>query len=70
MHDAQEQKLFDAVRTVKLEQAGFLVIRVKERVVRDGIDHVVAWIGHVGERVMGEQAVSQQLRSLDAVPLP
>ncbi len=52
VHDSEEQKAFDAARTAKLEALGFLVIRVKERVVRDGMDHVLIWIADVGELVL------------------
>jgi very-short-patch-repair endonuclease len=70
VHDSQEQQLFDAARTAELETLGFLVIRVKERVVRDGIDHVLAWIVHVGELRTATKLVSAQLRRMDTVPLP
>jgi very-short-patch-repair endonuclease len=70
VHDDPEQRAFDAQRTVKLEGAGFLVIRVKERVVRDGIEHVLAWITRVGELVLEEKFLRGGLRRLDTVPLP
>lgn len=68
-HDDEEQKSFDAARTVKLETAGFLVIRVKERVVRDGTEHVLTWIGGVGTLVLAGKFVPDALRRLDTVPL-
>lgn len=43
VHDTEEQKAFDAARTEKLEALGFLVVRVRERVVRDAPDHVLDW---------------------------
>lgn len=69
-HDDEEQKLFDANRTCVLEAEGFLVIRVKERVVRDGIDHVVDWIARVGELALAKQPVPIYMRRMDTVPLP
>ncbi|MGH8431502.1 MAG: endonuclease domain-containing protein [Solimonas sp.] len=69
-HDDEEQKIFDANRTRALEAEGFLVIRVRERVVRDGIDHVVDWIAQVGELVLAKQPVPVELKRLDTVPLP
>jgi very-short-patch-repair endonuclease len=69
-HDDEEQKAFDARRTLKLEAGGYLVIRVKERVVRDGIEHVLAWIGEVGDLVLSGKVVPDALRRLDTVPLP
>lgn len=69
-HDDEEQKAFDAARTVKLETAGYLVIRVREHVVRDGIEHVVAWIGAVGDLVLADAVVPDALRRFDTVPLP
>jgi very-short-patch-repair endonuclease len=55
---------------MSLEEAGFLVIRAKERVVRDGIDHVLAWITEVGELLTAKRTVTDQLRRMDTVPLP
>jgi very-short-patch-repair endonuclease len=69
-HDDEEQKAFDAARTVKLEAAGYLVIRVKEHVVRNGIEHVLTWIAEVGALVLATKFVSGDLRRLDTVPLP
>ena len=69
-HDDEEQKIFDVNRTRVLEAEGFLVVRVGERVVRDGIDHAVDWIARVGEMVLAKQIVSVELRRLDTVPLP
>ncbi|HRO03816.1 MAG TPA: DUF559 domain-containing protein [Terricaulis sp.] len=69
-HDSAEQQAFDAARTVKLEAVGFLVIRVQERVARDGIEHVLAWIGAVGALVLAGKLVPDALRRLDTVPLP
>jgi very-short-patch-repair endonuclease len=69
-HDDQEQQLFDAARTAELEQLGFLVIRVKERVVRDATDHVIDWISAVGKLIAEKEAVPQALRALNKVPLP
>ncbi len=70
VHDDEEQKAFDAARTVALEREGFLVIRVKERVVRDAPEHVLAWITHVGELVLEGKFVSGDVRRMDTVPLP
>jgi very-short-patch-repair endonuclease len=69
-HDDEEQKTFDAARTAKLEALGYLVIRVKEHVVRDGSDHVLAWISTVGALVSGTKFVPDALRRMDTVPLP
>jgi very-short-patch-repair endonuclease len=69
-HDDEEQKAFDAARTLKLEGAGYLVIRVKERVVRDGVDHVLAWLTQVGDLVLATKFVPGDMRRLDTVPLP
>lgn len=69
-HDDEEQKVFDASRTEKLEASGYLVIRVKERVVRDGIEHVLARISQVGALVLEAKFVSGVLRRMDTVPLP
>ncbi len=69
-HDGAEQQAFDAARTLKLEARGFLVIRVKERVVRDGIEQALAWIGAVGALVLAQKVVPDGLRRMDTVPLP
>ncbi|HYD89789.1 MAG TPA: DUF559 domain-containing protein [Vitreimonas sp.] len=69
-HDDEEQKVFDAARTEKLEALGYLVIRVKEHVVRDGLEHVLAWISEVGELVLATKFVRGALRRMDTVPLP
>ena len=69
-HDHEEQKAFDATRTEKLEALGYLVIRVKERVVRDATDHTLAWITSVGELVLATKFVDGALWRLDTVPLP
>jgi very-short-patch-repair endonuclease len=69
-HDDQEQQLFDAARTVELEQLGFLVIRVKERVVRDATEHVLDWINAVGKLIAEKKTVPQAMRALNKVPLP
>jgi very-short-patch-repair endonuclease len=69
-HDNEGQKAFDAARTLKLEAAGYLVIRVKERVARDAIDHVLAWITQVGELVLAIKFVPEHMRRMDTVPLP
>jgi hypothetical protein len=69
-HDDAEQQAFDAARTVELERAGFLVIRVKERVVRDAPEHMLHWIVQVGELVLEDKFVEAKLRRLDHVPLP
>ena len=69
-HDDEEQKAFDAARTVKLEAAGYLVIRVKERVVRNAVEHVLTWITIVGDLVLATKFVAGSLRRLDTVPLP
>lgn len=61
-HDDAEQQAFDAARTVELERAGFLVIRVKERVVRDAPEHVLTWIARIGELVLAERFVAGDLR--------
>ncbi len=70
VHDTEEQKAFDAARTERLEALGFLVIRVKERVVRDAPDHVLDWISRVGALVLETKFVPEDLRHLDKVPLP
>ena len=69
-HNDPEQQAFDAKRTLELETLGFLVIRVKEHVVRDAIEHVEAWLSRVGEMVLNGQIVSERDRKLDRVPLP
>ncbi|MFT3729649.1 MAG: DUF559 domain-containing protein [Terricaulis sp.] len=69
-HDNEEQKIFDAARTQKLEALGFTVIRVKERVVRDGLDHVVKWIGGIGARLLAGRAIASTDRILDRIPHP
>jgi very-short-patch-repair endonuclease len=69
-HDDEEQKTFDAARTVKLEDLGYLVIRVREHVVRDGAEHVLAWIAKVGALVLETKFVPVSLRRMDTVPLP
>ena len=69
-HDDEEQKAFDAERTKKLEALGYLVIRVKERVVRDSMEHVLAWIGEAGELVLVNKFVAAELRRMDTLPLP
>ena len=69
-HDDEEQKTFDATRTAKLEALGYLVVRVSERVVRDGVDQVLAWIAKVGRLVLETKFVSGDLRRMDSVPLP
>jgi very-short-patch-repair endonuclease len=69
-HDDEEQKAFDAARTVELEREGFLVIRVKERLVRDAPEHVLAWIKRVGELTLENKFVETNLRRMDHVPLP
>ncbi len=69
-HDDAEQQAFDAERTAKLEHAGYLVIRVKERVVRGDIESVLRWIGEVGALVLDVKVVSDAMRRMDTVPLP
>jgi very-short-patch-repair endonuclease len=69
-HDDAEQRAFDAARTVELERDGFLVIRAKERVVRDAPERVLDWITRVGELVLAQKFVSGELRRMDTVPLP
>jgi very-short-patch-repair endonuclease len=69
-HDDEEQKTFDAKRTVSIEALGYRVIRVNERVVRDGVAHVEAWITEVGSLVLQGKFVRGELRRLDTVPLP
>lgn len=69
-HDNEEQKAFDAARTLELEREGFLVIRVKEQVVRDAPEYVLAWITHVGELVLAQKFVETRLRRMDTVPRP
>lgn len=69
-HDDEEQKTFDAARTLKLESAGYLVIRVREHVVRDGLEHVATWISAVGDLVLAEKVVPDVVKRLDTVPLP
>jgi very-short-patch-repair endonuclease len=70
VHDDAEQQVFDAQRTAKLERAGFLVARVKEHVVRDGMEHVLDWIPCVGELALAGKFVGGDLRRMDTVPLP
>jgi very-short-patch-repair endonuclease len=70
LHDTQEQKLFDASRTAELEQLGWLVVRVNERVVRDAADHVLDWISAVGKLILAKETVPQAMRALNKVPLP
>ncbi len=69
-HDDQEQQLFDAARTAELEQHGFLVVRVKERVVRDAPEHVIEWISAIGKLTVEKQPVPQAMCALNKVPLP
>ncbi|WP_158768148.1 endonuclease domain-containing protein [Terricaulis silvestris] len=69
-HDDEEQKTFDAARTAKLEELGYLVIRVREHVVRDGVEHVLAWVARVGALVLETKFVPVLLRRMDSVPLP
>ena len=69
-HDDREQWLFDAARTAELERLGFLVVRVKERVVRDATEHVIDWISTVGKLIAQKQNVPQAIRTLDKVPSP
>jgi very-short-patch-repair endonuclease len=70
VHDDEEQKVFDKMRTERLEALGYLVVRVKEHVVRRDINHVLAWISEVGELVLATKFVPGTLRRLDTVPLP
>lgn len=70
MHDDEEQKLFDAERTRLLELKGFVVVRVKEHVVRDATEHVLDWISKVGCLVIERKTIPVQLRRMDTVPLP
>lgn len=70
VHDEDEQIEFDAERTRIIEEGGFIVIRVKEHVVRDGIDHVVTWISGVVEMRRKGETVPEALRTLSSVPLP
>ena len=70
VHDNEEQKTFDTARTLELEREGFLVIRVKEQVVRDAPEHVLAWITQVGELVLENKFVETKLRRMDTVPRP
>jgi very-short-patch-repair endonuclease len=70
VHDNEEQKTFDTARTLELEREGFLVIRVKEQVVRDAPEHVLAWITQVGELVLENTFVETKLRRMDTVPRP
>lgn len=69
-HEDQEQKAFDAARTGKLEQLGFLVIRVKEHVVRHSVAHVLEWVSKIGALVLEVKFVEPRLRRMDTVPLP
>jgi very-short-patch-repair endonuclease len=69
-HDDEEQKAFDTARTEKLEALGYLVIRVREHVVRDGMDQVLSWIARAGALVLETKFVPVSLRRMDAVPLP
>ncbi len=68
--DDEEQKAFDTARTAKLERAGYLVIRVREVVVRTDVEFVLRWIARVGALVLAEKFVSGDLRRLDTVPRP
>ncbi|MFT3729586.1 MAG: endonuclease domain-containing protein [Terricaulis sp.] len=70
VHEDPEQAAFDLERTKIIEASGFLVVRVNERVVRDGIDHVCAWIMRVGTMIISGERVPEPLRRLDNVPLP
>lgn len=70
MHDDAEQQVFDAARTERLEALGFTVIRVKERIVRDAPDHVVVWIGGIGEKLLSGRAIASADRCLDRIPHP
>lgn len=67
-HDDEEQKRFDAARTQKLEALGFIVLRAKERVVRDAPDHVLAWIGDIGTKLLAGRSIALADRRLDIVP--
>jgi very-short-patch-repair endonuclease len=69
-HDDAEQQAFDSERTEKIERKGFLVIRVKERVVRDAPEFVEAWITRVGEMVLSGRFVPGSDRRFDTVPSP
>lgn len=70
IHDDPEQQAFDAARTLKLEALGHLVIRVKERAVREDVTRVLRWIGSVGDLVLAGEFVPVNMRELDTVPLP
>lgn len=70
VRDDAEQKAFDEMRTLALEREGFLVTRVKERVMRDAPEHVLVWITRVGELVLEDKFVETKLRRMDTVPLP
>ena len=70
MHHDEEQKVFDAARTEKLEALGYLVIRVDEHVVRHSLTYVVNWISEVGGLVLETKFVCADLRRLENVPLP
>jgi very-short-patch-repair endonuclease len=70
VHDDKEQKVFDAERTKALAAEGFLVIRVRERVVRDAMEQALAWIVRVGEMRLAKQIAPLELRRMETVPLP
>lgn len=69
-HDDPEQQAFDAERTKALEAEGYLVIRVREHVVRDDIEAVLRWIERVGVLVLETKFVAGAMRRMDKVPLP
>ncbi|MBX9747501.1 MAG: DUF559 domain-containing protein [Hyphomonadaceae bacterium] len=69
-HDDPEQQSFDAELTKKLEADGYLVIRVREHVVRGDIEAVLKWIESIGALVLETKFVPGTMRRMDKVPLP
>lgn len=70
VHDDAERQAFDTARTAKLEALDYLLIRVKERAVREDVARVTRWIGAVGYLVMNPKFVPADMRELDRLPLP
>ncbi|MGQ0533662.1 MAG: DUF559 domain-containing protein [Caulobacteraceae bacterium] len=70
VHDHEEQQTFDQQRARAIEADGFLIVRVKENVVRDATEHVVDWITEIGMLILAGRPVPDQLRRMDAIPLP
>lgn len=70
VHEQQEQKLFDERRTAELEREGFVVVRVKENVVRHSVEHVAAWLSEIGDVLERGERLPDQLKRMNSVPLP